>query len=152
MPLIHLSDAALSALSDLLDVNDEDDYLVESGLDPMGLDQLRAAVAGFGGRPLLPLFTLGEHMDNPPTFRAPIDSWWNGMPVPRITPRVFADHLSDLQSVDPDGIYDATGVYTNEAETLCTLYDFTTDEETNYPMEGGTFAPNGLAWAIVDES
>lgn len=54
MPWFNLSEAALSALSDLLDVNDEDDYLVESGLSPEGLQELRDAVATLNRRATVP--------------------------------------------------------------------------------------------------
>lgn len=45
--MVHLSRAALSALSDLLDVNDDDEVMLEAGIDPNGLAELRRAVETF---------------------------------------------------------------------------------------------------------
>ena len=46
MKTLNISDSAFAALSELLDVNDDDEELAEAGIDPAALASLRAVVQG----------------------------------------------------------------------------------------------------------
>jgi hypothetical protein len=46
MRTLVMTEAAFTALSILLDVNDDDEALSEAGIDPEWMADLRAAVAG----------------------------------------------------------------------------------------------------------
>ena len=51
MVTLNISKAALAALYDLLDINDDDEVLAEAGVDPAALASLRVIVQRASSRP-----------------------------------------------------------------------------------------------------
>ena len=147
--MFHLTPAALDALSTLLDMNDDDDALVDAGIDPVGFAKLRDALANALTPSIPPMprvwFSIGSRVYSASDTGAE----WNGSAVLAFTRGEIDALIGDIgyETVDADGY--------GMAWRNGLLVDYSDDEPSTVPTIGspeGTvrWVPEGATWELVD--